>query len=176
MADAQATYVVAAGPLSPYPPSYVLHVVPWVRNERAATAGLKTTSYAENVIAYAAAKRAGAGEAIFGNTRGELCEGTGSNIFVVIDGLIRTPPLSSGALSGVTRELLLEWATQDGLTILEEDLPLSVLQTADEVFITSTTRAVMPVHRIDGREIPIGPVTRRAAQLFAARAAEGLDP
>ena len=176
VADAQATYVVAAGPLSPYPPSYVLHVVPWVRNERAATAGLKTTSYAENVIAYAAAKRAGAGEAIFGNTRGELCEGTGSNIFVVIDDLIRTPPLSSGALSGVTRELLLEWATQDGLTILEEDLPLSVLQTADEVFITSTTRAVMPVHRIDGREIPIGPVTRWAAELFAARAAEGLDP
>ena len=97
VADAQATYVVAAGPLSPYPPSYVLHVVPWVRNERAATAGLKTTSYAENVIAYAAAKRAGAGEAIFGNTRGELCEGTGSNIFVVVDGLIEGDTGQCGA-------------------------------------------------------------------------------
>lgn len=174
--DGQATYVAAAGALAPHPPSYALHVVPWVRNERAATAGLKTTSYAENVIAYAAAKRAGAGEAIFANSKGELCEGTGSNIFVVIDGVIRTPPLSSGALSGVTRELLLEWAAQDGLTIREEDLPLSVLQTADEVFITSTTRAVMPVHRVDDREIPIGPLTRRAAELFAARASQGLDP
>ncbi|MBK6955050.1 MAG: aminotransferase class IV family protein [Actinomycetales bacterium] len=174
--DGQATYVAAAGALAPHPPSYALHVVPWVRNERAATAGLKSTSDAENVSAYAAAKRAGGGGAIFANSKGELCEGTGSNIFVVIDGVIRTPPLSSGALSGVTRELLLEWAAQDGLTIREEDLPLSVLQTADEVFITSTTRAVMPVHRVDDRAIPIGPLTRRAAELFAARAAQGLDP
>jgi len=174
--DLAPTYVVAAGPLSPYPPSTALHVVPWVRNERAATAGLKTTSYADNVMAYAAAKRAGAGEAVFANTRGELCEGTGSNIFVIVEGIIRTPPLSSGALAGVTRELLLEWAAKDGLPILEEDLPLSILQTADEVFITSTTRSVMPVHRIDDRELAIGPMTRRAAELFTSRAAEGMDP
>lgn len=174
--NSQATYVVAAGPLAPYPPSYVLHVVPWARNERAATVGLKTTSYAENVIAYAAAKRAGAGEAIFGNTRGELCEGTGCNIFVVIDGIIRTPPLTSGALAGVTRELLLEWAAQDGLAITEEALPLSVLRTADEVFITSTTRSVMPVHQVDDRRLEIGPMTRAASALFNAHAAEGNDP
>ena len=62
-------------------------VVPWTRNERAATAGLKTTSYADNVVALAYAKARGASEAIFGNTRGELCEGTGSNVFVVIDGV-----------------------------------------------------------------------------------------
>lgn len=174
--QANATYVVAAGPMAAYPSSSALHVVPWTRNERAATAGLKTTSYADNVIAYAAAKRAGAHEAIFANTRGELCEGTGSNVFVVLDGVIRTPPLSSGALAGVTRELLLEWARADGLTIIEEDLPIEVLHAADEVFITSTTRAVMPCHRVDDRELPIGPLTRQAADLFTRRAAEHHDP
>ena len=88
--------------------------MPWVRNERAATAGLKTTSYAENVIALASRQEPGALEAIFANTRGELCEATGSNVFVVIDGVVRTPPLDSGCLAGITRELVLEWCRATG--------------------------------------------------------------
>ena len=63
-------------------------MVPWVRNERSAVAGLKTTSYAENVVALAYAKERGAIEAVFANTRGELCEGTGTNVFVVRDGVV----------------------------------------------------------------------------------------
>ncbi len=74
--------------------------VGWTRNERGALAGLKTTSYAENVVALARAHEAGATEAMFANTRGELCEGTGTNVFVGVDGLLVTPPLDSGCLDG----------------------------------------------------------------------------
>ena len=122
-------------------------VVPWTRNERSATAGLKTTSYAENVVALAYAKERGGIEAIFANTRGELCEGTGSNIFVVVDGELLTPPLDSGCLAGITRELTIEWCRAEGLPVREQTLPLSVLETADEVFITSSTKDVLPISR-----------------------------
>ena len=87
-------------------------MVPWVRNERSAVAGLKTTSYAENVVALAYAKERGAIEAVFANTRGELCEGTGSNVFVVRDGVVWTPPLDSGCLAGITRALAVEWCRE----------------------------------------------------------------
>ena len=170
------TYVVTAGEQARPPFSAAVVVVPWTRNERAATAGLKTTSYADNVVALAYAKERGAAEAIFGNTRGELCEGTGSNVFVVVDGVVVTPPVDSGALAGITRELALEWCREDGLTVEERALPLDVLRTADEVFITSTTRDVLAVHAVDNRRLEPGPVTARAAKVFAARAAANEDP
>ena len=135
--------------------------VQWTRNERGATAGLKTTSYAENVRALRVANEAGASEALFANTRNELCEGTGTNVFVVIDGEAITPPLSSGCLAGVSRELLLE-ATD----IAEMVLPLDVLNTADEVFLTSTTRDVQGLTKVDQRELEVGPVTQKMAAVF----------
>ncbi|HEX2704433.1 MAG TPA: aminotransferase class IV [Candidatus Lustribacter sp.] len=144
--DCALTYIVTAGP-SPRPAdSAALSIVPWTRNERAATAGLKTTSYAENVMALAYAKERGALEAVFANTRGELCECTGSNIFVGTDGVLRTPPADSGLLPGVTRELVIEWCRQAGLQVAEEALPIGVLADADEVFITSSTKDVLGVH------------------------------
>src|SRR5699024_3637896 len=91
--DQGMSYIVTAGEVAPPEPTTAVVTVPWVRNERAATAGLKTTSYAEIVIALQHVKARGGSEAIFGNTRDELCEGTGSNIFVVTDGVVRTPPL-----------------------------------------------------------------------------------
>jgi branched-chain amino acid aminotransferase len=170
------TYIVTVGPQPPAPPSAALAVVPWVRNERSAVAGLKTTSYAENVVALAHAKERGAIEAIFGNTRGELCEGTGSNVFVVRDGVVLTPPLDSGCLAGITRELTIEWTREAGLEVREESLPLSVLQDCDEVFITSSTKDVLAIDRVDGRDLVPGPVTARVAEVFAALAAERMDP
>lgn len=174
--DAAPHLTVVVGPPSSWSPITEVVTVPWVRNERAATAGLKTTSYADNVVALAYAKARGASEAIFGNTRGELCEGTGSNVFVVIDGVIVTPPADSGALEGITRGLALEWCREDGLAVDERALPLEVLETAEEVFITSSTRDVLAVHAVDDRELAPGPVTSRAAKVFAARASEDLDP
>jgi branched-chain amino acid aminotransferase len=174
--DSGYTYVVTAGPMPHPPASGGVVVVPWTRNERAATAGLKTTSYADNVVALAHAKARGASEAIFANTRGELCEGTGSNIFVVLGDEIVTPPLSSGALAGITRELVLQWCHEDGIPVREADLPIEILQEADEVFITSTTRDVMPVDRVDDRLLTVGPVTEAAAESFARHSAESTDP
>jgi len=175
--DSTLTYIVTAGP-QPRPPAHArVVVVPWTRNERSATAGLKTTSYAENVVALAYAKARGGIEAIFANTRGELCEGTGTNVFVVVDGELLTPPLESGCLAGVTRELTLEWCRAEGLAVREQPLPLTVLQTADEVFLTSSTKDVLAVSGVDDRDLPApGPVTRRAAEIFARRSAERVDP
>jgi branched-chain amino acid aminotransferase len=158
-------------------------VVPWVRNERSPVAGLKTTSYAENVVALAHAKERGAIEAMFANTRGELCEGTGSNVFVVRDGVVWTPPLESGCLAGVTRALTVEWCRADGLEVREEAMPLSVLEDCDEVFITSSTKDVLAVDRVVGlsghrseRALEPGPVTARAREVFARESARRLDP
>src|SRR3954449_2737300 len=169
------TVIVATAAMHAWPPTTDVAVVPWVRNERAATAGLKTTSYADNVVALAWAKARGADEAIFANTRGELCEGTGSNVFVAQDGKLVTPPLTSGCLGGITRELLLEWMPGD---IEERALPIAALAESAEAFITSTTRSVMPIRAVDG--VPLtaapGPLTKRAAEVFARRAAENPDP
>ena len=90
--------------------------------------------------------------------------------------MIVTPPADSGALEGITRGLTLEWCREDGLAVDERALPLDVLETAEEVFITSSTRDVFAVHAVDDRELAPGPVTSRAAKVFAARASEDLDP
>ena len=147
-------------------------VVPWPRNEHGALAGLKTTSYGENVRALSYAAERGGSEAIFANTAGELCEGTGSNVFVVIGGRLITPPLSSGCLAGVTRALVLEW-----VGAAEDALPLDALSNADEAFLTGTTRDVQPIRRVNGSELTAvpGPITRKAAEVFRMRAAESPD-
>ena len=174
--DSPLTYIVTAGAQPRPPASAAVAVVPWTRNERSAVAGLKTTSYAENVVALAHAKKRGAIEAVFANTRGELCECTGSNIFVVTGGVLRTPPLDSGCLAGVTRAVTIEWCREDGLEVSEEVLPIEVLASADEVFITSSTKDVLPIHAVDERALEVGPVTRRAAEVFARLCTERLDP
>ena len=95
---------------SAWPETTAVATVPWPRNERGALAGLKTTSYAENVVALAEAARARAPARRSSPTSpGHLCEGTGTNVFYVVDGELRTPTLASGCLAGVTRRLVLEW-------------------------------------------------------------------
>jgi len=172
------TVIVASSELSPWPPSARVVIVPWVRNDRGATAGLKTTSYAENVRALAFAQERDAGEAIFANTRDELCEATGSNVFVVRDGAVATPPASSGCLLGVTRALVLELAAEAGVTILEATMPVDALRDADEAFLTSTTREVQPIAVVDDHALPAvpGPVTSTLAAAFTALVARDLDP
>lgn len=171
--EAGPTLVVAFDEAARRPDTTAVVTVPWTRNERGALAGLKSTSYAENVIALARAREQGAGEALFGNTRDRLCEGTGSNVFVVLDGALHTPPLDSGCLAGITRALTVEWADAQ-----ETDLPLEVLEQAEEIFLTSSLRDVQAVHRVDGRELPgvPGPVTAKAMRVFAERSAADMDP
>ncbi len=166
------TLVVVAAPMDRRPDDASVVTVPWPRNERGAVAGLKTTSYAENVVALAWARERGADEAVLANTAGHLCEGTGSNVFYVVDGELRTPTLASGCLAGITRGLLVEWCD-----VREVDEPVEVLSRADEVFLASTTRDVQPVRRCDGRDLgAAGPVTREAAATWGAREGQDLDP
>ena len=171
--DAGPTVVVAIAPMTPWPPTADVVIVPWSRNEYAATVGTKTTSYADNVVALQYAHDRGAAEAIFANTQGNLCEGTGSNVFVVVEGRLITPPLSSGCLAGVTRALILEW-----VGAVEEDVPVEALATADEAFLASSTRDIQPVATVDGTRLPAAPglVTANAIDVFAEKSAGNPDP
>ncbi len=176
------TLAVAVAPATAWPPATTLALAPWPRNERSPLVGLKSTSYAENVLVLAWAKGIGAGEAVLGNLAGDLCEGTGSNVFLVRDGVVTTPPLSSGCLAGITRGLVLEWCADAGAPVQEHDQPLVALEEADEVFITSSTRDVHPVDRVLDAQGSVvwqrgpGPVTARIAAVFAQRAGQAWNP
>lgn len=166
------TAIVASGPATVWPATSSVAVVPWRRNEHGAATGLKSTSYAENVIALARAHHEGADEAVFANTAGNLCEGTGSNVFVVHDGRLVTPPLSAGCLAGVTRALVLDLlraAPIPGVDVVEADLPIAAVIDAPEAFLTSSTRDVHPVATVDGVALPAapGPVTTEVMARFA---------
>ena len=164
--------LVTCGPLVALAPTAVVSTSPWPVNERSPLIGVKHSSRAELVLALAHAHRHGADEALLANTADQLVEGTGSNVFVVAEGRLLTPALSSGCLPGVTRALVLE-ATDAG----EAELPMSVLATCDEAFLTSSTRDVHPVSMIDGRALGApGPVTREAMAAYAALAATSSDP
>jgi branched-chain amino acid aminotransferase len=168
------TLIMAVAPLEPWEADTVAVTVPWPRNERSAVAGLKTTSYAENVVALAEARKVGASEAIMANLAGHLCEGTGTNVFVARRGRLSTPPLLAGCLAGVTRALLLEQLPDAD----EENVPMAALPDADEVLLTSSTRDVQPLRMLDGRELPgiDGPVAKRAIDAIADLQARDLDP
>ena len=167
------TVIVAGGLLPAWPPATDVVVAPWPRNERGALAGLKTTSYGENVVALAHARDHGAGEALFANLAGNLCEGTGTNVFLGIGGRLVTPPLSAGCLAGVTRELVCEL-----VDVAEDDVPLDAVHGAEEAFLTSSTRDVQPIRAVDGRLLPIcpGPLTKAAAAAFQEVLAREMDP
>jgi len=171
--DSPLTAIVALGEMHAPGPWVDVTTVPWPRNEHGALSGLKTTSYGENVRALAYAASRGGGEAIFPNTAGNLCEGTGTNVFMVSDGTLLTPPLSAGCLAGVTRALVIEWAGA-----VEQDLPLAALAEADEAFLTGTTRDVQPIRSVDDHVLAAAPgaITRKASEVFAMRAAETPDP
>jgi branched-chain amino acid aminotransferase len=142
--------------------------VPWPRNERSPLAEVKSTSYAENSIALAAAQAMGAQEALLANTQGDLCEGTSSNVFLVLNGALCTPPLSSGCLAGVTRHFVLQLAQEMGLTVQQEPLPFQSIYLASEAFLTSTYREVQAIAQVDAQVLPQapGPVTQALQAAF----------
>lgn len=166
------TLVVAAEEAEPAAHRTAIATPPWRRNEHGALTGVKSTSYAGNVRALAWAAERGASEAVFLNTAGQVCEGTGSNLFVVFGDTVVTPPLGSGPLAGITRELLLEWTD-----VVERDVSPEEAAGADEAFLTSTLRDVQAVERWDDRTLADRhEVTDRLAELFAQRSGADLDP
>ncbi|MBD36160.1 MAG: 4-amino-4-deoxychorismate lyase [Actinobacteria bacterium] len=167
------TLIVATQGRKVWPPSESIHIVPWPRNERGALTGLKTTSYAENVLALERAHQRECDEALFLNTRGLLCEGTGTNIFLVINAELVTPPLSSGCLAGITRELVLEITE-----VVERNITPEELSDCSEAFLTSSTRDLSPVSRFDDLVLPFcpGPTTKKIGQAFSELKSSQSDP
>ncbi|MDG2426905.1 MAG: aminotransferase class IV [Acidimicrobiales bacterium] len=180
------TLVVSTSGSNSWPTAERAHLVPWARNEHGALTGLKTTSYAENVLALATAREAECSEALFLNTAGLLCEGTGTNVFLVIGGSLVTPPLSSGCLAGITRELILEITRQEMHGKPPEDVEVRnvdphELLTAEEAFLTSATRNVSAISEITGKlqmtfNSAPGPVTTRVAAAFSELESHTVDP
>lgn len=149
-------------------------------SRRAVDPAIKSGNYLNNVMALAEARRSGAYEAIMCGPSGRVAEGSTSNLFVVRGGRVTTPALATGLLPGITRQRVMELATEDGISIDEGDLGPDDVREADEVFLTSSIRGVLPVRQVDDRAIAApGPVTARLMQLYAGfldRVARGRLP
>lgn len=130
-----------------------LGIAPNARHAANEFAGTKVLSWAQNLAIYERAQEMGLDEMVLLNERGEVCELTSANIFAVHGGVVRTPPLSSGCLPGVTRAVLLEEVRAPGLEVRESTLLPADLESADEVIVTSTTRELLPVVSIQGLKL-----------------------
>jgi branched-chain amino acid aminotransferase len=130
-----------------------LGVVPNARHAASEFAGAKILSWAENLTRYERAREQGLDEVVLLNERGEVAECTSANLFAVHGDRVLTPPLSSGCLPGVTRLTLLEDIQVPGLTVQERILLPPDLESADEVFLASTTRELLPVASIEGMRV-----------------------
>ncbi|WP_166139419.1 aminotransferase class IV [Nocardioides ochotonae] len=166
--------LVELDPVPPAASAVEVVTLPYVVDHRGALIGHKTTAYADNVVALAAARAAGAGEGMLANADGGLCEATAANVFLVLDGGLVTPPLGSGCLPGVTRALVVE-----ACGVREVDVPLGdAAARAEEVFLTSTTRGVQPVSAWDGRALPTsGQAVREVREQWSQRSSDlWVDP
>ena len=175
------TTVIIVKPFDPppaesYEKGLTLALVDMVRNHpRSVNPLIKSNNLLNNAMAMQAAYRAGADEALMCNYRGELTECSTSNFFLVRGGAALTPPREAGLLEGVTRGFVFELARELGIEVGEATLPPADLDTAEEMFITSTTRGISPVVRVDDRQIGTGapgPITKRLIALYERRAQE----
>lgn len=135
---------------------------------------IKSNNLLNNALAMQQALARGAFEAVMRSHTGELAECSQSNLFVVRDRIVRTPPLAAGLLPGITRAFVIELGRQCGLAVEEGSLDDAGLTGADEAFLTSTTREIVPIVRVDGRDIGAGrpgPVTRQLLAAFRERVA-----
>ncbi len=135
-------------------------------------------AYLNSMLAKQEAQRGGYDEAIMLNDTGSVSEGSGMNIFTVSNGVVYTPPVSSGILEGITRNSVVELLRDDGVEVVETELARGSLYTAEEVFVTGTAAEVTPIREIDGRVVGPGhpgPVTRKTQDLFTAAVNGKLD-
>ncbi len=148
-----ADLVALTAPRSSWGASARLGIVANARHAGSRFAGSKTTSWAHNLVWYEEAHLQGHDEVLLLNERGEVSECTSANLFAVFGSEILTPPLSSGCLPGITRELLLETVRTPAYQVREAPLLLEDLERADGIFITSSTRDLLPVREIEGLSI-----------------------
>jgi len=128
-----------------------------------------TGGYVNSVLAKQEALRAGYDEALMMNSEGFIAEGSGENLFVVRDGIVRTPPVTAGVLDGLTRESVITLLRDDGYEVIETNVARTDLYYADELFFSGTAAEVTPIREVDDRPVGDGrpgPVTKRAQQMF----------
>ena len=154
--------IVIADKIQLYPEEYYANgmaivTVPTTRNLHSAlNPAIKSLNYLNNILAKIEANNAGVEEAIMLNAEGFVAECTGDNLFIIKGKQLLTPPLSAGALYGITRGVVMEIAAQTGLTVAEVNLTRYDLFNADESFLTGTGAEIVPVVKIDGRVIGSG--------------------
>lgn len=173
------TVVMAVKPYHPYPEGHYREgisvvVVSIRRNHpRALDPAIKSGNLLNNILAVREAQARGAEEPVLLNERDEITEGASTNLFIVKGGTVLTPPLTAGILAGVTRAVLLDLLPDLGLPVREQTVRVPDLMTADEAFLTSTTRETVPIRAVDGTPIGEGrpgPLTRRILEAFRAYA------
>jgi branched-chain amino acid aminotransferase len=163
--------IVIADKIQLYPPALYqkgmeIVTVPTTRNlHSAVNPAIKSLNYLNNILAKIEANNAGVEEAIMLNAEGYVAECTGDNIFIVRDGQLLTPPLSAGALHGITRSVVMDLARDEGWTVAEPNLTRYELFNAEECFLTGTGAEIIPVVKIDGRVIGNGKPGRMTIKL-----------
>jgi branched-chain amino acid aminotransferase len=169
--------IIIAGKIQLYPEELYTRgmeiiTVPTTRNLHSAlNPAIKSLNYLNNILAKIEANNAGCEEAIMLNAEGFVAECTGDNLFLVRNGQLATPPLSAGALYGITRGVVIDLARDEGLTVTEPNLTRYDVFNADECFLTGTGAELIPVVKVDGRPIGSGrpgPVTRRLEAKYHA--------
>ena len=166
----QVDLILCTAGLPPHPKQARLNIAEHGRHAASPLAGVKVTSWLNNVWHLAEAQSQGWNEVILLNERREVAECTTANIFCVKNGQVSTPPLSSGCLEGVTRSFLLEIAPRNGISLVEQTLMPEDLYAADEVFITSTNRSLLGIGEIAGHKysVVMGPVAQKLERAFDA--------
>ena len=173
----QPSVIIIAGKIQVYPAEMYARgmdmvTVPTTRNlHSAVNPAIKSLNYLNNILAKIEANNAGVEEAVMLNSEGYVAEGTADNLFIVKQGKLLTPPLSAGALYGITRATVIELAEQTGLKVSEPNLTRYDLFNADECFVTGTGAEIMPVVKIDGRVIGSGkpgPITQQLVKEYNA--------
>lgn len=177
--------IIIADKIQLYPPSHYqrglsIITVPTTRNLHSAlNPAIKSLNYLNNILAKIEANNGGCEEAVMLNAEGFVAECTGDNLFIVKNGELLTPPLSAGALYGITRQTVIELAAAAGIKISEPDLTRYDLFNADECFLTGTGAELIPVVKIDGRAIGTGnpgPLTRRFVEDYRALTKSSGEP
>lgn len=166
--DVEPTVVALAHPMEDTGGPKTAIILPMRKYAAASLVGVKTISYGENLIGRKMAAEGGVDEGIFLNTDGDVCEGTASNVFLIRYGELYTPGVGSGCLPGITREVALECAPAAGLTPHEGSISPIDLAQAEEAFLTSSTREIMPLVAVDGRPIGDGSPGEATARLHDA--------
>jgi branched-chain amino acid aminotransferase len=166
----QVDLILCTAGLPAHPERARLNIAEHGRHAASPLAGVKVTSWLNNVWHLAEAQTRGWNEVVLLNERGEVAECTTANIFCVKNGTVRTPPLSSGCLEGVTRSVLLEIAPRVGVPLIEQTLMPEELYSADEVFITSTNRSLLGISEIAGHRYSavMGPIVQKLERAFDA--------